>query len=140
MIFTLSWERVSMMRTDYQQLLTGRDYLHWGLVSGYHRALRGQDLEVDQLTLRRLDRYFFYKGVYVDTVSGQQVRWSQVFQLEDPREEDPLCMQGTDSRGQSSGVSVGGSSTEVRMGPRDCRIEQFIDRQGRVDHFRGKLF
>ena len=49
---------------------------------------------------RRLDRYFFYIGVYADTVSGQQVRWSQVFQLEDPREEDPVCMQGADSHGQ----------------------------------------
>jgi hypothetical protein len=49
-------------------------------------------------------------------------------------------MQGIDSRGKSSAVSVGGSSREVSMGPRDCRIEQFIDRQGRVDHCRGKLF
>jgi hypothetical protein len=75
-----------------------------------------------------LDRYFFYRGVYADTVSRQQVRWSQVFQLEDLDEEDPLCMQGIDSRGQSSAVSTRGSSTEVSMGPRDCRIEQFIDR------------
>jgi hypothetical protein len=49
-------------------------------------------------------------------------------------------MQGTDNRGQSSAVSVGGSSTKVSMGPRDCRIKQFIDRQGRVDHCRGMLF
>jgi hypothetical protein len=25
------------------------------------------------------------------------------------------------------------------MGPRDCRIEQFIDRQGRVDHCKGRV-
>ena len=37
---------------------------------------------------RCLDRYFFYKDSFIDTVSGQQVRWSQVFQLEDPGEED----------------------------------------------------
>jgi hypothetical protein len=55
---------------------------------------------------RCLDRYFFYRGVYADTVSGQQVQWSQVFQLEDPGEEDPGCMQGTDSHGQSSAVSA----------------------------------
>jgi hypothetical protein len=36
-------------------------------------------------------------------------------------------MQGTDNRGQSSAVLAGGSSIEVIMGPRDCRIEQFID-------------
>jgi hypothetical protein len=42
-------ERVSVMRTDYQQLLIDRDYL---LVIGemYHRALREQELEVDRLT------------------------------------------------------------------------------------------
>jgi hypothetical protein len=39
-------ERVSMMRTDYQQLLTDRDYL-LGIGELYHRALRGQELEVD---------------------------------------------------------------------------------------------
>jgi hypothetical protein len=89
---------------------------------------------------RCLDRYFFYRGEYVDIVSGQQVRWSQVFQLEDPGEEDPICMQGTVSRGQSSAVSAGGSSAEVSIGPKDCRIEQFIDQQGRVDHCMGKLF
>ena len=55
---------------------------------------------------RCLDRYFFYRDVYTDTVSGQQVQWSQVFQLEDPGEEDPACMQGTGSRGQSSAVSA----------------------------------
>jgi hypothetical protein len=49
-------------------------------------------------------------------------------------------MQGADSHGQSSAVLAGGSSTEVSMGPRDCRIEKFIDRQGRVDHCKGKLF
>jgi hypothetical protein len=39
-------ERVSIMRTDYQQLLTDRDYLS---VIGkmYHRALREQELEMD---------------------------------------------------------------------------------------------
>jgi hypothetical protein len=38
-------------------------------------------------------------------------------------------MQGTDSHGQSSEVSVGGSLTKVSMGPR-----------GSVDHCRGNLF
>jgi hypothetical protein len=49
-----------------------------------------------------VDRYFFYKDVFTDTVYGQQVQWSQVFQLEDPGEEDSRCMQGADSHGQSS--------------------------------------
>jgi hypothetical protein len=38
-------ERVSMMRTDYQQLLIDRDYL-LGIGELYHRALRGHELEV----------------------------------------------------------------------------------------------
>jgi hypothetical protein len=43
-------ERVSMMRTDYQQLLTDRDYL-LGIGEMYHRALREQELEVDRLII-----------------------------------------------------------------------------------------
>jgi hypothetical protein len=43
-------ERVSMMRTDYQQLLTNRDYL-LGIGEMYHRALREQELEVDRLII-----------------------------------------------------------------------------------------
>jgi hypothetical protein len=39
-------ERVYMMRTDYQQLLTDRDYL-LGIGKMYHRALREQELEVN---------------------------------------------------------------------------------------------
>jgi hypothetical protein len=41
---------------------------------------------------RCLDRYFFYRDAFIGTVSGQQVRWSQVFHLEDPGEEDLECM------------------------------------------------
>jgi hypothetical protein len=39
-------ERVSMMRTDYHQLLTDRDYL-LRIGETYHEALREQELEVD---------------------------------------------------------------------------------------------
>jgi hypothetical protein len=42
-------ERVSVMRTDYQQLLMDRDYL-LRIDEMYHRALREQELEVDRLT------------------------------------------------------------------------------------------
>jgi hypothetical protein len=38
-----------MMRTDYQHLLTDRDYL-LGIGELYHRALRGQELEMDRLS------------------------------------------------------------------------------------------
>jgi hypothetical protein len=49
-----------------------------------------------------VDKYFLYRDVFTYIVFGQQVRWSQVFQLEDPGEEGPVCMQGVDSCGQSS--------------------------------------
>ena len=39
-------ERVSMMRTNYQQLLTDRDYL-LRIGEMYHEALREKDLEID---------------------------------------------------------------------------------------------
>jgi hypothetical protein len=42
-------ERVSMMVTDYKQLLTDRDYL-LGIGEMYHNALTEQKLEVDRLT------------------------------------------------------------------------------------------
>jgi hypothetical protein len=47
--FHTLWERVTMMRFDYQQLLMHKYYL---LKVGemYHRALREQELEVDRLT------------------------------------------------------------------------------------------
>jgi hypothetical protein len=53
-------------------------------------------------TWRWLDQYFFYIYVFTDTVSRQHDQWSQVFQLEDPGEEDSGCMQGADNHGQSS--------------------------------------
>jgi hypothetical protein len=42
-------ERVSMMRTNYQQLLIDMDYL-LGIGEMYHRTLREQELEVERLT------------------------------------------------------------------------------------------
>ena len=54
-------ERVSMMRTDYQQLLTDRDYL-LGIGELYHRALRGQELEVDRLTRELESTRGFLRG------------------------------------------------------------------------------
>jgi hypothetical protein len=42
-------ERVSVMRTDHQQLLTGQDYL-LRISDTYHEVLREQELEMDRLT------------------------------------------------------------------------------------------
>jgi hypothetical protein len=54
-------ERVSMMRTHYQQLLIDRDYL-LGIGELYHRALRGQELEVDRLTWELESTRGFLRG------------------------------------------------------------------------------
>ena len=55
---------------------------------------------------RCLDIYLFYRDAFTDAVSRQQVRWSDVFQLEDPGEEDSRCMQGAGSHDHSSVVSA----------------------------------
>jgi hypothetical protein len=57
-------ERVSMMRTDYQQLLTDRDYL-LGIGEMYHRALREQELEVDRLTHELESTRGFLRGTQI---------------------------------------------------------------------------
>ena len=54
-------ERVSVMRTDYQQLLTDRDYL-LRIGEMYHEALREQELEVDRLTQELESTRGFLRG------------------------------------------------------------------------------
>jgi hypothetical protein len=59
--FHTLWERVTMMKVDYQQLLMHKYYL---LEVGemYHRALREQELEVDRLTHEGVSTRGFLKG------------------------------------------------------------------------------
>jgi hypothetical protein len=54
-------ERVSMMRTDHQQLLIGQDYL-LRISDMYHEALREQELEMDQLTQELESTRGFLRG------------------------------------------------------------------------------
>jgi hypothetical protein len=54
-------ERVSVMRTDYQQLLTNRDYL-LRIGEMYHEALREQELEVDRFTQELESTRGFLRG------------------------------------------------------------------------------
>jgi hypothetical protein len=54
-------ERVSVMRTDYQQLLTDMDYL-LRVGEMYHKALREQELEMDQLTQELESTREFLRG------------------------------------------------------------------------------
>jgi hypothetical protein len=60
-VFHTLRERMSMMRFDYQRLLTDKDYL-WEVGDMYHRALREQDLEVDQITHDLVRTRGFLKG------------------------------------------------------------------------------
>jgi hypothetical protein len=41
-----------------------------------------------------LGRYYFHRDIFTNAVSGQQVQFPQVFQLEDPGVEDPVYIQG----------------------------------------------
>ena len=54
-------ERVSMMRTNYQKLLTNRDYL-LRIGEIYHEALREQELEMDRLTHELESTQGFLRG------------------------------------------------------------------------------
>jgi hypothetical protein len=54
-------ERVSVMRTDYQQLLTDRDYL-LRVGEMYHETLREQELEMDRLTQELESTRGFLRG------------------------------------------------------------------------------
>jgi hypothetical protein len=57
-------ERVSMMRTDYQLLLTDMDYL-LRVGEMYHEALREQELEMDRLTQELESTRGFLRGTQV---------------------------------------------------------------------------
>jgi hypothetical protein len=54
-------ERVSMMKTDYQQLLTDRDYL-LRVGEMYHEALREKELEMDRFSQELESTRGFLRG------------------------------------------------------------------------------
>jgi hypothetical protein len=54
-------ERVSMMRTNYQQLLTDKDYL-LRIGEMYHGDLREQELDMDRLTQELESTRGFLRG------------------------------------------------------------------------------
>jgi hypothetical protein len=80
-------ERVSVMRTDYQQLLTDRDYLlRIGVM--YHDALREQESEVDKLTQELESTQGFLRGTQT-TLQESESR------SDEPLEE--ICQRSTSS-------------------------------------------
>jgi hypothetical protein len=54
-------EGMSVMRSDFQQLLTDRDYL-LGIGEMYHRSLTEQELEMDRLTQELESTRGFLRG------------------------------------------------------------------------------
>ena len=66
-----------------------------------------------------LDRYFFYRGVYADTVSRATGLGVTSILAGGPTARRVLYVcRRVDIGGQSSAVLAGGSWTEVSMGPR----------------------
>jgi hypothetical protein len=57
-------ERMSVMRSDFQQLLTNKDYL-LGIGKMYHRALREHELEMDRLTQELESTRGFLRGTQI---------------------------------------------------------------------------
>jgi hypothetical protein len=80
-------ERVSMMRTDYQQLLTNRDYL-LRIGDMYHENLREQELEVERLTQELESTRGFLRGTQT-TIQESESRSNK------PLEE--ICQRSTSS-------------------------------------------
>jgi hypothetical protein len=80
-------ERVLMMRTDYQQLLTDRDYL-LRIGEMYHEALREQELEVDRLTQELESTRAFLRGLHT-TLQESESR------VDEPLEK--ICQRSTSS-------------------------------------------
>jgi hypothetical protein len=62
--FHILRERVSVMRTDYQQLLMDMDYL-LGIGEMYHGALREKELEVHRLTHELESTRGFLRGTQI---------------------------------------------------------------------------
>jgi hypothetical protein len=78
-------ERVLMMRTDYQQLLTDRDYL-LRIDEMYHEALREKELEVDRLTQELESTQGFLRGPQIALQESES-------RSDDPLEE--ICQRST---------------------------------------------
>jgi hypothetical protein len=63
-------ERVSVMRTDYQQLLTHMDYL-LRISEMYHEALRDQELEMDRITQELESTRGFLRGTQIALLESE---------------------------------------------------------------------
>jgi hypothetical protein len=81
-------ERVSVMRIDYQQLLTNKDYL-LRIGKMYHDALREQELEVDRLTQELDNTQGFLRGTQT-TLQESESRSDELLEG-DPSEIHFIC-------------------------------------------------
>jgi hypothetical protein len=80
-------ERVSVMRNDYQQLLTDRDYL-LRVGEMYHEALREQELEMDRLTQESESTRGFLRGTQTSLQESESRSYESL---------EEICQRSTSS-------------------------------------------
>jgi hypothetical protein len=106
-------ERMSVMRTDFQQLLTDRDYL-LGIGEMYHRALREQELEVDRLTQELESTRGFLRGTQA-TLQESESRSEELLEEIRQRSTSPILVDTQIHHSVTSLEDVGGLAEEHQL-------------------------
>jgi hypothetical protein len=83
-------EGMSVMRSDFQQWLTDRDYL-LGIGETYHRALREQELEMDRLTQELESTRGFLRGTQT-TLQESESRSEELLEEIRRRSTSPILV------------------------------------------------
>jgi hypothetical protein len=78
--------------------------LEWACKDLSYEARQLITLDHQDQTWRWSGKYYFYRDIFTDAISGQQVQLPQVLQFEDPGVEDPVYIQGAVRQGQCSAV------------------------------------
>jgi hypothetical protein len=106
-------ERMSVMRSDFQQLLTDRDYL-LGIGEMYHRALREQELEVDRLTQELESTRGFLRGTQT-TLQESESRSEELLEEIRQRSTSPILVDTQIHHSVTSLEDVGGLAEEYQL-------------------------
>jgi hypothetical protein len=106
-------ERMSVMRSDFQQLLTDRDYL-LGIGEMYHRALREQELEVDRLTQELESTRGFLRGTQT-TLQESESRSEELLEEIRQRSTSPILVDTQIHHSVTSLEDVGGLAEEHQL-------------------------
>jgi hypothetical protein len=106
-------ESVSMMRTDYQQLLKEKDYL-LGIGEMYHRALTEQELEVDRLTQELVSTRGFLSGT--QTLQEPKYGSDELLKEIRPRSTSSILVETQICQSVTLPEDVGGLAEETHLG------------------------